>query len=277
MHIHGGNYDAFYASLGCFRKLLVRRFLLSAESIVLLSERLVPMMKFEPRVAPAICVVPNGVATPDALTGVSGGWPEVPFKVLFLSNLIESKGYLTVLRAAGVVQSRLGKGSVEFLFAGQVMLNPPDDMEVHSEDQAEELIATLVADLDIGASVKFLGVVQGQEKWKLLGTSNLLVLPTRYNNEGQPICILEAMAHGLPVISTNYRAIPDMVIDGQTGFLTPHDDFVALADAIVALVCDSDLYNRLSSNALEHVRKSFAVASYVDSVRKVILKSGGQA
>jgi glycosyltransferase involved in cell wall biosynthesis len=53
-----------------------------------------------------------------------------------------------------------------------------------------------------------------------------------------PYSVLEAMFAGLPVVSTNVGGIPEMVVDGETGYLVPPDDDVAIADAIEKLLTD---------------------------------------
>jgi glycosyltransferase involved in cell wall biosynthesis len=84
--------------------------------------------------------------------------------------------------------------------------------------------------------VEFAGVVSGEAKRRVLAEADVFVLPTRYPPEGQPFAILEAMAAGLPVVSTPRGAIPDMVEDGVTGLLLPEGDEAALAEALRRLV-----------------------------------------
>jgi glycosyltransferase involved in cell wall biosynthesis len=73
------------------------------------------------------------------------------------------------------------------------------------------------------------------------------------NSEGMPNVVLEAMAHGLPVISTPVASIPDVVVDDDSGFLIPIGDDAALADRIARLFADDALHARLADGALRRV------------------------
>ena len=81
------------------------------------------------------------------------------------------------------------------------------------------------------------------------------------NQEGQGVVLLEAQAHGIPVIATKHGAFPDSVIDGQTGFLVPERDDQALAEMIDKLIQKSDTWPEIGKKGREFVKNNF------DSVR----------
>ena len=95
----------------------------------------------------------------------------------------------------------------------------------------------------------------------LLPALDLLVLPSL--NEAFPVAILEAMAAGRAVIATRCGAVPELVIDGETGRLVPVGDAQALADAIVSLVSDPPLARRLGLRGAEVVKERFTAEAYV--------------
>ncbi|HEX5164851.1 MAG TPA: glycosyltransferase [Thermomicrobiales bacterium] len=94
-----------------------------------------------------------------------------------------------------------------------------------------------------------------------LAGASVFALPsvvTRSGNaEGIPVALMEAMAAGVPVISTSTTGIPELVIDGETGLLVPPRDAVALADAIERLLDDSALGDELRLAAFQKVRDEF--------------------
>lgn len=274
LHIHGGNYNQFVASLSGWQKSLVADALLSATRIIVLSTRLLHMLDFVPDLKRRLRVVPNGVAMSDHPLEWRAQTKVRPFRVLFLSNLIESKGYLALLRAAGILCQRYGLNSLEFVFAGRIMTNPEDDREVTSIGTAQGLIDSIIAAQGIGGCVSFPGVVSGDAKALLLESSDVLVLPTRYNNEGQPLAILEAMAFGLPVIATEYRAIPDMVVPGKTGIFIPPDDPPRLANAIADLYEDRVTYLNLSRGARQMAHEEFTLKRHLDAMHEILLNVG---
>ena len=88
----------------------------------------------------------------------------------------------------------------------------------------------LSSELGISDNVTFVGWVDSEEKHKRLSTASLLALTS--HAEGLPICILEAMAEGLPILATNVGGIPDVVQTGINGTLCPDGDITGIADAI---------------------------------------------
>ena len=109
--------------------------------------------------------------------------------------------------------------------------------------------------------------------------SDALLFPTRLEGFGQ--VALEAMAYGLPVISTNGSALPEVVEDGATGILCPQDDAAAFVAAARRLQQQHDLWSAMSSAAFAHARRpAFGIASMVDSyasVYEAVCGSGGRA
>ena len=83
-------------------------------------------------------------------------------------------------------------------------------------------------------------------------------MPTYYRFEGQPISIIEALAYGLPIISTNYRGIPDMVINKNNGFLiNPHSP-IEIAEKISILFNDRNLCARMGEASKRIYHNNFS-------------------
>jgi glycosyltransferase involved in cell wall biosynthesis len=80
--------------------------------------------------------------------------------------------------------------------------------------------------------VRFAGIVDVQERARLLRRSQVLALPTYYEHEAHPLVILEAMATGLAVVSTRHAAIAETVVDGTTGLLVEKQDVDDLTAAL---------------------------------------------
>jgi glycosyltransferase involved in cell wall biosynthesis len=92
---------------------------------------------------------------------------------------------------------------------------------------------------------------------ELLSAADVLVLPSR--NEGQPMAVLEAMAHGLCVVASDVGGIPELVDDGRTGLLVPPDDVEALVAALRKVLDDDSLRAALGATARERVLEEFDV------------------
>jgi glycosyltransferase involved in cell wall biosynthesis len=94
------------------------------------------------------------------------------------------------------------------------------------------------------------GVLDREEVQQRLRDYDALVLPTFWNGEGYPGAIIEAYAYGLPVITCNWRAIPE-IVDNTSGILIPTQNIDALAEAICRLHTDTSLFHKLQVGAIE--------------------------
>ena len=94
----------------------------------------------------------------------------------------------------------------------------------------------------------------------LLAAADIFVLSSR--SEGMPVSILEAMAAGLPVVASNVGGVAELVVDGETGFLTAPADEAALASALGRLLADPDLRRRMGAAARARVEARFDLAAF---------------
>jgi glycosyltransferase involved in cell wall biosynthesis len=165
------------------------------------------------------------------------------FLVLCIGQFIDRKGRWTFLEAA----RELIKEHIDIQFVWIA----PEDASKEETARIEEFglggSFRLVLSADIGAS--------RSEVLSFFRAADIFALPSLW--EGLPISILEAMALGLPTISTNVNAIPEAVKNNETGILIEPGDANALADAILRLKGDSALRGRLSKAGREHVLKYF--------------------
>lgn len=142
-------------------------------------------------------------------------------RVLWLSNMIKSKGYPAVLEMARLEAERMARGEAQrlrFDFAGQFF-----------EEADRRFFFDYVSEHHLQALVTHHGAVGGEEKRMLLRESDVFILPTRYPREGQPISILEAMGNAMFVVASDHAGIPDLIRDGENGLLLGRDEPVDAA------------------------------------------------
>ena len=223
--VHRGDFDRLFRSR--LTAPTARRLAARLRAFVflndVLAERCAPWLAAEQRL-----VIPNAVE--DA---VAAGEAEVtakqaayatdrPFRLLFLSNMIPSKGYEDVLRALGVLADR--GVPAQATFAGR-----------WPNEGARRAFEALVRALGLSDAVTHLGGVADRAAIRQLYlNADAFVLPTTYPTEAAPITICEALSAGTPVIVTRHAGIPAMVREGEARFIPPHSP-VALADAAEAL------------------------------------------
>jgi glycosyltransferase involved in cell wall biosynthesis len=177
-----------------------------------------------------------------------------PPRILYLSNMMRTKGALVLLEALVTLQRR--GVAFEATFAG-----------ADARDGTVEELRSTVAAHGLGSHVRYLGPVYGEAKDALFRDSDLFVFPTFHEAFG--LVLLEAMQWALPIISTPEGAIPEIVSDGETGFLVRQRDAEALADRIAYLLqepqrrCEMGQQGRkryLDRYTLEHFEHNLAAA-----------------
>lgn len=172
-------------------------------------------------------------------------------RILYLSNMIESKGYLDVVRAASLLKDK--EIPVKFSFVGNWY-----------SEEARHAFENLVQTEGIEDIVEHHGPVYDRSVVKQLHlAAHVFVLPSYYPTEAQPVSIIEAMAAGTPVISTYHGGIPSMVKDGESAFLVPVQSPQAIADAIGRLA-DHATWHEMSL----HARKRFLEKYHPDTIRR---------
>lgn len=167
------------------------------------------------------------------------------FSVLFVGRLVEKKGLSVLLAAAGELRARGRDLEVHAIGDG------PDDDALRAQASARGL----------GGSITFHGRQPHEVALRMMSQCDCLALPSvtaaNGDQEGIPVTLMEAMAAGLPVVSTYHSGIPELVTDNQTGLLVPERDAVALADALDRLMSDADLGRRLAASARRFVAAEF--------------------
>jgi glycosyltransferase involved in cell wall biosynthesis len=179
-----------------------------------------------------------------------------------------------VVLYAGRLRTRKAVAVLVEAFA-KLLETVPARLVVAGDGEHRQALEARVDDLGIGSSVRFLGAVPRPEMLRWYGTADIFCLPSLY--EGFPLAILEAMAAGLPVVSTTVSGIPEAVEHGVTGLLVPPEDAAGLASALERLVEDADLRRTMGEAGRRRVAEEFAIskicADYLESWRSLLTPS----
>lgn len=256
LHLHTGDYgDRIAHERGPVGR-LVRRAFRDGE-LILLDERLDVEGARPPRPR-AVHYLNYGVADPDVSRPTpAAGVPSV----LFLGNLYPSKGTHDVVSA--IARLRDAGTRVELTVAGA----PPGD-----EEQRD--LESLIAELDVADRVHLVGPVHGEDKRSVLREATVFCFPTRYEAEGMPLVVMEAMGAGLPVVATSWRAIPSTVVEGETGFLVEPGDVEAIADRIQRIADDPELARRLGAAARRRYEDRFTLDRFRADFAAIVSGAG---
>ena len=189
--------------------------------------------------ASKLVVVHNGVKIPDAPCD-----PAAHQDVLYLGRLDENKRPDLLLRAVKPVLATAP--GVRVIFAGN------GDVEYYRG---------VASELGVADGCDFLGWVTGVDKERLFEGAGMLCLTSEH--EAMPMGVMEAMAHGLPVIATNVGGIPQLIDGGENGLLFTAGDETALTKLMFELESSPQKRSELGTAAREKMREGFSVDASV--------------
>ncbi|MCP5144503.1 MAG: glycosyltransferase family 4 protein [Gammaproteobacteria bacterium] len=138
----------------------------------------------------------------------------------------------------------------------------PVSCEIIGYGDQKDALAALIADYGVGGHVTLADPIEHRELIIKLRHASLFVMPCRIpadgDRDGIPNALLEAMACGLPVITTAVSGIPEVIIDGENGLLVAPDDAAGLTAAMGKILCDDTLARKLGQAARATVKQRFS-------------------
>lgn len=209
-----------------------------------------------------VYVCPNGIAD-GVLLAETSHLPNQSgaVKILFLSNLIKSKGIIVLLKAL----SALKQDGISFmcdLVGGEGDLLAPE-------------LEKMKAELNLNDVVVYHGKQFGASKNLTFRAADIFVLPTFYSNECFPLVLLEAMSFSLPVISTHEGGIPDIVAEGVTGFLVNKNDPTDLASKLSVLIHEKKTREMMGNNGRIKFEKQYTLNHFERNMKDILSKIMG--
>ncbi len=180
-----------------------------------------------------------------------------PPAIVAIGRLIDKKGFPDLIHACRLLKDR-GK-----LFR----------CEIIGEGPLEKELRTQIDRLDLQNCVKLLGAKPQHEIAEHLAAGTLFVLPSVIGPDGGmdnlPTVIMEAMATGLPVISTAIGGIPEMVVENETGILVSPGDPGALASAIEKVIIDLSFARHLGEQGQKRAANLFSIEKNARSLIRI--------
>ncbi len=212
--------------------------------------------------ADKVTIIQNGVDLAAFDRAAQSGPPrqEIPWSaaekiVAMVAKFREQKDHLTLLRAARAVLDHDSR--VAFLLAGGVYPGSPISERLYWDAKRES------EELGIARAVHFLGPVAPADIPAFLGHVDISVLASR-GNEGIPNVLLESMAAGKPVVSTDTGGCREVIQDGVTGYLVPVGDARRLAETLIRLLSKDPERSEMGRAARARVEREFSLGCMVD-------------
>jgi glycosyltransferase involved in cell wall biosynthesis len=240
IYIQGGAFDRYFQSLGGVMRLLVKLGFRSARAVGVQTRLVQTALARE---FPNVVTIPNWTNTQPA-PSIAGAQPnDGKVRFAFVGDVVRAKGVVELVEAFSQVLDalELPVRRLELSIYGPV------------KDDALVSVARLLDEHSDSIFVR--GPVAHERLLSELKSHDVLILPTRWSSEGYPGVILEAMALGLPVIATRFRAIPEIVRDRENGLLCEPGDCESLAKCIREMALDRELRLRLGAQARRSARR----------------------
>lgn len=182
-------------------------------------------------------------------------------RILFVGLHNESKGILDLLDTAHVLKSTGANFQIH-------TVGPWKDNHIQQTFEAKR------HELGLGELVICHGELSGDQLWAEYAQADLFFFPTFYEYETFGVVVLEAMAHGIPVVASNWRGPGDVVENGVTGFLCPVHDIHAYADAIIKIVNDPVLADSMGGAGRELYETRYSRTQFINSIEQLFLNLG---
>lgn len=201
-----------------------------------------------------VLIVPNGL--PDEAKTINHVHRNNVLNILFIGLLEESKGELDLCRA------------VKILKAGGIECKVRIAGEFKSQEYKERFFS-FVSDNGLKGEVKYIGVIRGKEKEMAFRNSDVFCFPSYFHSESFPLVLIEAMSYGLPIVSTRWRGIVDMVRDDYNGYLVDIKSPEKLAQKLELFHKDIKLRTFLGKNARKEFNERFDIKQHLKMMENI--------
>jgi glycosyltransferase involved in cell wall biosynthesis len=189
-------------------------------------------------------------AAPDRDLRQELGLPKGHLLVGLISYLRSYKGHEYFIEAARSIAAK--RDDVTFIIVG--------------EGPEEQPIRRCIEQLGMTAKIRMLGF--REDLLNVFRSLDVFAIPS-VEGDTIPQVLMQALAMGIPVVSTTVGSIPDVVIDGKTGFVVPARDSTALADRIVTLLDDAGLRARMAVQGRSLVEGTYSIGKMLDRMEAV--------
>jgi colanic acid/amylovoran biosynthesis glycosyltransferase len=180
----------------------------------------------------------------------------------FTARHPEDSGRISLLTVARFVEKKGIEYSVRAV-ARLIGKYPMIEYNIAGDGPLRENMEELVDGLSCTDNINFLGWQQQDEIAELMQNSHLLIAPSVTSQEGDqegiPVVLMEALARGLPVVSTLHSGIPEIVEDGESGFLVPERDVDALAEKLEYLIEHPEIWPEMGRAGRKFVEENYDI------------------
>ena len=242
-HIHGAEFEDFYVNVSPKKKELIRKIYNKCDVLVVLSQ------EWKERIGTIVAedkirLIENYCHIPKLQEGIRKN------QILFLGELGERKGCFDIPEIYKKVVAKVGNIPLVMAGAGEV-----------------ETIKNMLAERDVLENVTFPGWIRGEVKEKILQESKFFLFPSY--NEGMPMAVLEAMAYGMGIVTSNVGGIPKLIEDGVSGYICEPGDVDRISEKLIELIRKEEYLKKCGFNARKKAIEKYSYESHVEKLKKM--------
>jgi glycosyltransferase involved in cell wall biosynthesis len=276
LHYRGGNFDGFYEKSNRFQKKHISYVLNKSSTIIVQANILKKMFSCITNVKTEVLY--NGLV-------VNGNKNNKVFNsdktvLLFIGHIAFSKGFYELIT---VYKNIYKEYNLELIFAGTFRFEGKKSktqkeflkgsaLEFYNNN--EKIISNEIKEFVLNAgkyNAKYLGIISGDEKINVFRDADLLILPSY--TEGFSVTVLEALAHGLPVIVSDVGALPEIIKEDVNGWITKPGNLCNLEQKIILSVNSKNNYSKISANNYKHFRDNFKIVDIAGQFEKILAET----
>lgn len=261
VHFHGSGFGQFYEKQPFWYRIYIKGILRLVDHLIILASRL--CSQFRGLVSSdRISVLHNGIDTSSFeqdRMNTSDPHTNNSVKVLFVGNISKAKGAVDLVRAIPEVVKR-SKYHARFLFVGAPINKERTVTFLHNAHQGFDEIQQIILRNCLQEVIEIKGELYGNDIRQVFLNADIFVLPSY--SEGFSIVILEAMAAGLPIVTTPVGALAEVLEEGTNCLFVLPGDYKALADRIVTLINDPLLRSRIAQENRRKVKAEFDAKTF---------------
>lgn len=204
-----------------------------------------------------IALIPNGIPDMRGIDSLKcsamNGHPEI----LFCGMVSEEKGIGILLEACAKLKQRGASFRCKIVGKAASEIEEKKFIEFVKYHQLEDI-------------VEFTGPLYGDKKWKAYAEADIFCFPTHYSAESFGMVAVEAMMFALPVVATNWRGLPDIVVDEESGYLVPPKDSEATASRLQILLENPSLRERMGQSGRTRYEMHFTLDKFRHRTEEVL-------
>ncbi|MCC6370848.1 MAG: glycosyltransferase [Bacteroidia bacterium] len=183
---------------------------------------------------------------------------EKKYDFVFCGRFVAKKSPESVIKAFAIVTTQVPNLKLVMIGDGELL-----DYSKH-----------LAKNLGLEKQIEFKGVLTPEEVRKVLSESKIYVqhsvVTPQHDSEGTPLTLMECGAMALPAVATKHGGIPELIVDGETGFLVEENDIKTMAERMLELHKSPEMLSKMGVKARERIINHYSLNAYIQNLSKLL-------